>query len=236
MPGRTSALLPAPGVPPPPPGVPGECTRPATAAAPSSGAAEVPDPLELASKGRPPIPPSHLHQPPKKSPPKDSPQKKSPEKVKEEPPSSPKGGFRGVVDVTSDPRPASSKKKSRSKSRSRRRRDHSKRRDRSRRGRRSESGKKGKRRSRSSTRRRRSAARASSVRGRSKKRRSEKPPEPPGPPPSRRDRPQEPPYPPPGRGWVGYLPRSDHPRWTDSTNKGQVKRAKQERFNNRRRR
>ena len=51
------------------------------------------------------------------------------------------------------------------------------------------------------------------------------------------ERPPEPPYPPPrGRGWVGPVPRSDHPRWHNSENKGIVKRAKQERFNQRRRR
>jgi hypothetical protein len=32
------------------------------------------------------------------------------------------------------------------------------------------------------------------------------------------------------------VPRSDHPRWHNSENKGIVKRAKQERFNQRRRR
>ena len=77
--------------------------------------------------------------------------------------------------------------------------------------------------------------------GREKKRRHEKPPEPEGPPPSRRSSeywgPQEPWYPPPrrpGSGWRGELPRSDHPRWTESTNKGLVKRGKQELFSRRR--
>ena len=80
-------------------------------------------------------------------------------------------------------------------------------------------------------------------RGREKKRRSEKPPEPLGPPPQRREFerwwPQEPRYPPPqrqGRGWQGELPVSSHPRWTESTNKGQVKRGKQELFSRRHRR
>ena len=31
-----------------------------------------------------------------------------------------------------------------------------------------------------------------------------------------------------GKGWKGHLPVSSHPRWKDSKNKGQVKRAKQE--------
>ena len=35
-----------------------------------------------------------------------------------------------------------------------------------------------------------------------------------------------------GRGWKGHVPFSSHPRWR-GTNKGVVKRAKQERFNNR---
>ena len=77
--------------------------------------------------------------------------------------------------------------------------------------------------------------------GKEKKRRFERPPEPLGPPPSRReDRhwvPTEPAYPPPvrqGSGWRGVLPVSDHARWTSSTNKGQVKRGKQELFNRRR--
>ena len=50
--------------------------------------------------------------------------------------------------------------------------------------------------------------------------------------------PRQPNYPPPrvpqGPGWRGVLPVSDHPRWTDSTNKGRVKRAKQEVFSSRR--
>ena len=101
---------------------------------------------------------------------------------------------------------------------------------------------------------RRSAVRRRSSRGdkrspskrtdKERKRRDEKPPEPRTPP-----RPRTPPYPPgprsppgpppgyrapQGRGWIGPLPISDHPRWTESTNKGQVKRAKQERYARRR--
>ena len=37
-----------------------------------------------------------------------------------------------------------------------------------------------------------------------------------------------------GSGWRGELPRSDHPRWTESTNKGQVKRGKQDFYARRR--
>ena len=36
-----------------------------------------------------------------------------------------------------------------------------------------------------------------------------------------------------GKGWTGPVPYSDHPRWRSSTNKGIVKRAKQERYYNR---
>ena len=82
--------------------------------------------------------------------------------------------------------------------------------------------------------------------GKEKKRRDERPPEPDRPPLPRPDRriPQEPNYPPPhrqggrpaerGRGWVGPVPYSDHPRWYTGKSKGVVRRAKQERFNNRR--
>ena len=102
---------------------------------------------------------------------------------------------------------------------------------------------KDKRRSRDrSRRRRRSTSRGhrSQDRGREKKRRTERPPEPVGPPPGRVEDlswgPHEPSYPPPprqGPGWKGEIPRSDHPRWHKSENKGVVKRAKQELFNRR---
>ena len=55
--------------------------------------------------------------------------------------------------------------------------------------------------------------------------------------------PRPPPFRPPpghsqpqGRGWVGRVPYSSRYRWSQGTNKGIVKRAKQERFNNRGRR
>ena len=37
----------------------------------------------------------------------------------------------------------------------------------------------------------------------------------------------------PGRGWRGPVPYSDHPRWSEGTNKGVTKRAKQELFDRR---
>ena len=73
-----------------------------------------------------------------------------------------------------------------------------------------------------------------------KKSRPDRPREPDNPPPSSTarssQRPPEPRGPPPGRGWVGEVPYSDHPRWYSATNKGQVKRAKQERFNQKKKR
>ena len=79
--------------------------------------------------------------------------------------------------------------------------------------------------------------------GKERKRHPEKPPEPAFPPSHRGGAdywgPRAPNYPPParqGRGWVGELPVSTHPRWTSSENKGQVKRAKQDLYNRRHRR
>ena len=76
-------------------------------------------------------------------------------------------------------------------------------------------------------------------RGREKKRRSGSPVRPKSPlhPPG----PRSPPGPPPrrqpqGHGWFGPVPYSNHPRWDKGTNKGVVKKAKQERFNQRQRR
>ena len=48
---------------------------------------------------------------------------------------------------------------------------------------------------------------------------------PPGPPPGHRTQ---------GRGWHGPIPHSNHPRWQHGVNKGVVKRAKQERYHQRR--
>ena len=87
-------------------------------------------------------------------------------------------------------------------------------------------------------RRERRSPKRSRSHGRERKTRSERPPEPDRPP--ARDRywwPSEPAYPPQrGAGWRGPVPWSDHPRWREGQNKGQVKRAKQERYNNRSRR
>lgn len=96
-----------------------------------------------------------------------------------------------------------------------------------------------KRRSRSRRRRRRETSESpASIRGREKKQRLDKPPEPKGSPPPRQ-KPPEPPGPPPGLarlpprprqgpGWQGEIPYSQHPRWTSGANKGITKRAKQE--------
>ena len=200
-----------------------ESAGPATAPPPNEENAKKEEDLQLCAKGKPIEPPKSLVPPAPAA-----------TGVKEEPPTSPHTKDLGVIEV--DAGATSSHRSAKSPSRGRRRRERSEERDRPRRERRSEGGRKSKRRSRSSPRRYSSRRRHSSPRGRSKKRRTERPPEPEGPPPRRGGRPPEPPYPPPGRGWQGVLPRSDHPRWSQGTNKGQVKRAKQERFNRRGRR
>ena len=98
------------------------------------------------------------------------------------------------------------------------------------------------------SRERRSKERRSRTRARSSGRRhprgSQRPPEPAFPPRGHRgsQKPPEPRYPPQGhynnqgRGWRGELPNQDHPRWRTGTNKGLVRRAKQTRFNERKRR
>ena len=117
----------------------------------------------------------------------------------------------------------------RKKSRSRKRHSSRSRRDR-----------KDKRRSRTRSRSRRRRGGSHSPRssgGRDRKRRDNSPlrPRTPDHPPG----PRRPPGPPPhssqrqGRGWVGPVPYSNHPRWTQGENKGQVQRAKQERYNQR---
>ena len=101
---------------------------------------------------------------------------------------------------------------------------------------------------RSRSRRRREPSEAPrEERGREKKTRSERPPEPLGLPPVRRERrsPRQPGHPPPGRwqrgqveqgpGWIGPVPYSSHPRWDSGKSKGVARRAKQERYNQRRR-
>ena len=61
---------------------------------------------------------------------------------------------------------------------------------------------------------------------------------PPGPPPHPPPAPARDSSPPPiargrGRGWIGPVPWSTHPRWYTGKNKGITRRAKQEKFNNR---
>lgn len=104
---------------------------------------------------------------------------------------------------------------------------------------------KGHKRDRSRDRKRRERSRSPrSEGGKEKKSRPNRPPEPAGPPPSWRDdrtprEPDHPParwqHPPQGRGWVGPVPYSDHPRWTTGKSRGIVRRAKQENYNRRRR-
>ena len=223
--GPPPGAVPPPGLGPGPASSKGESVGPATPTAPKESEQPPEKDQQLTAKGRPPVPPKNLQQSYSKT------------GVKEEPPLSPEGGPPGVVEVVDVE--ASSKKRDRPRSRREHHRHHSPEERRHRDSRRSKDrSDKRKRRTRSRSRRRRDSPKASHSRGRSRKRRAEKPPEPPYPPPDhrRRERPPEPNHPPQGRGWVGPLPVSSHPRWTDSTNKGQVKRAKQERFNRRPRR
>ena len=100
-------------------------------------------------------------------------------------------------------------------------------------------------------RRRRSSSLGSSVTGsrvrdakRKERKRLPTPPRPksphtpPGPPPDPPPAPTREPSRPPlrrgrGRGWIGPIPWSSHPRWHTATNKGITKRAKQEKYNDR---
>eukprot|EP00435_Cladocopium_sp_Y103_P069509 s726_g33.t1 len=228
-------LVPIPGVaaPPAPEGHPGpapESVAPAGEVAPTSHSGQSNPRLNLSPKTAPPNPPPHS------SPGQPVPKHSQP--VKAEPseelvaPKEP-----GVVDVEDTQKEAasSSRKKPKEKRRSRRRGEEESPRDRSshKRSRRSRS------RGRRHHREEEADEREEEQRGKERKTRSERPPEPPGPPPHRRSErewePREPEYPPPAkRGWQGELPRSSHPRWSESTNKGQVKRAKQELYNRRR--
>jgi hypothetical protein len=136
--------------------------------------------------------------------------------------------------------PASGSKRPKEKKRSRTRGERASPRSRSRDRKRRES----KRSQRSDSRRRRHRSpRDRSSGGKERKSRPERPPEPQFPPrhvgPILAWGPREPRYPPPvrqGWGWRGEVPYSSHPRWTESANKGQVKRAKQELHGRRRRR
>ena len=129
-----------------------------------------------------------------------------------------------------DKEKAKKKKKDKRRTRSR-----SRRREKPRGEHRSPRSRSGKRRSRGD---RRSYESARSVRGRERKVRPAeprsplRPRSPPFPP-----RPRSPSRPPPGyrtpqgRGWIGPIPYSNHPRWSEGTNKGLTKRAKQEYHN-----
>ena len=186
--------------------------------------------LQLATKAPPPVPPPHIAS---------GSERPAAPAAKEEPPErkeSPKAS--GSGDRAPSPK--------RDRDRSRRRRPEESHRS-GRRGDKRSPSQVDRPRKRSSKDRDRKRRRSSSAKdrahegGKEKKRRSERPPEPEGPPPSHRSQlswgPWEPPHPRQyceGRGWRGYLPVSDHARWTESTNKGQVKRAKQELFNRKR--
>ena len=68
--------------------------------------------------------------------------------------------------------------------------------------------------------------------------RARSPHTPPGPPPEPPPAPARDDSPPPiargrGRGWIGPIPWSNHPRWYTGKNKGITRRAKQEKYNNR---
>lgn len=198
---------------------------PATTPAPSAATGEAKALQELQSKGRPPAPPKGLHPEPAAEVKTETATADPPE------PTAPKEEAPISKASSSHKGPSESRRHQRSKSSKRRRsrRRSRSRRDRSRRDRRRSSRRRG------GT----PSPRGSQGDRKERKSRTERPPEPPGPPPGRhyQERPPEPPYPPPrGRGWVGPVPRSDHPRWHNSENKGIVKRAKQERFNQRRRR
>ena len=179
-------------------------------------------------KVKPPTPPSNLA----------SQGEETASTIKEEAAGSPKVSQAGAAEVE-EVAPSSSKPRIESRSRQRSPKTPSEKKKEKKEHRRSEEKKsKRKRKSRSGSRQRSKSSKSPLERGRSKKRRSERPPEPYYPP-ARRDyhwdeRAREPFYPPPGQGWRGYVPRSDHPRWTSGANKGIVKRAKQERYNQRR--
>lgn len=184
--------------------------------------------LLLASKAAPPVPPPQAEKA------SHSRSKQESDKAAEVP-RSPKVSER-KRNPTSSPR-----RRSRSRERRRSPRAEEKRRGVNRTPSPREEGKRKRSKDRDRKRRRSSSSKARrSEGGKEKKRHPERPSEPAYPPPNRRGSshwgPREPDYPPPsrqGRGWQGELPRSSHPRWTSSENKGQVKRAKQELFNRR---
>ena len=213
-------------------------TSPAPAAAPPAagesreGEQASQGPPGSTPKGAPPQPPTQLSGPEGQAP---ATEKKK--EIKEEVATKASEGVEEVTEPKPKERASSSGIKRRDRSHERKRgenRSPSSKRDR-----------RGEKRSRDRDRKRKrseSRRRSREAGGREKKARSEKPPEPVGPPPDRRaynywyPRDQE--YHHyqhrQGPGWRGELPRSDHARWSQSQNKGQVKRAKQEIFNRKR--
>ena len=186
--------------------------------------------LQLSAKGAPPVPPPHITSSgvtSETAATKEEPSESHPTKEKEEAKS-----------------PILSSTRARSSGRRRERRSENRRRGETKSPIRREEGHK--RRSKDRDRKRRRSTSSKERRsegGKERKRRPERPPEPLYPPVDRREQshwvPREPNYPPPaqqGRGWIGPLPRSNHPRWTSGENKGQVKRAKQELYSRRERR
>ena len=185
-----------------------------------------------------------ISQPPKKEPADKPPATTAKTKPPEPPPPPPKVPLKveenespeNLVDVEDLSAAASSKVKKRDKRRSR-----------SRRRRRSDSDRRARssRRSRSKSRRRRrekgSTRSPSEKKGKERKARSREVPLPRTPPVPPPRAPRSPSRPSPGfpvrqgPGWRGEIPYSSHPRW-GGANKGIVKRAKQERYNQRQRR
>eukprot|EP00435_Cladocopium_sp_Y103_P050241 s185_g15.t1 len=198
----------------------------------------------------PPVPPAEADVPqgltpkaPSVPPPPSAPGKPQPKEgaAKPEPPArSPKAAESAVKGeaeesprAASPPIASSSRRQSRRRSRSHRRREE--RASRSRRRRREDKEDK-KRREKSSPKEEDQEG------GKERKRKHEKPPEPEGPPPRRRREesewgPRSPSRPPPSgqrSTWQGEIPYSSHPRWSQGTDKGITKRAKQELYNRQR--
>eukprot|EP00435_Cladocopium_sp_Y103_P019578 s2827_g4.t1 len=198
-------------------GVPGETPGVSQPPGPPS---ETPPLLLLASKASPPLPPPQGRPAEKKAPLK--PVKTEPAEEVED---TPETGVKELPAASPGSRARSSGRRRREASKESRgvqhRREHRSR-ERSRRRRRRDSRSRGDKRT----------PKPEEERGRERKSRPERPPEPDHPPPGRGGsvRPREPSHPPPGRGWIGPVPKSDHYRWSQGTNKGVVKRAKQERW------
>ena len=228
----------APGA-PEPPGPVGGADKTVGETSPPVSQAASPAPPEVACPGglthkAPPLPPPHHIAPPGALPPQGPVKQEQPEEKTA--PTAP-----GVVSVAKSP---SQKKEETSAkaSGSRPNKDRSEKRARSAKSRSSRSRKRDRKRRSPDRRRESRSPRVSpnSKRGKEKKRRHERPPEPQVPPRGYRgDRTwwtSEPSYPqhrPQGSGWRGPIPASSHPRWTEGQNKGLTKRAKQELYNRR---